>query len=117
VAGWRADQSTRGVADDGHRRPEFADAVAIARQYGVDRGVDVEILGLNALEVVRLKAVPGPAAGRCAVILERAANPIVGADMGEQSGELGYRCPGSVASQFEQLPDFFAGVPRQDGRD
>ena len=64
-----------------------------------DRGV--EILRLRPLEVLRLIALPGPAAGRRAVILESAADAVVGAGARQQGVDLLDRGLGAAEPQLQ----------------
>ena len=119
------DHRPAAIADDGQRlRIELLHERVVAGHDRCDRGV--EIFHLRPLEVLRLIALPGPAAGRCAVVLERAADAVVGAGARQQGVDLldrGLRATGTKLQHathwgreilvFEQLLDGLAVEARR----
>src|SRR5260370_4802019 len=84
-----------------------------AGQDGGARGVDV--CRLDLLQVLRLITAPAPPSGAGGVEAQRASQPVIGVDAGQQAIQFPDTSPGSVTAKLEEAPYGVAGLVRQDG--
>ena len=110
MPGRRADDTALHVAGDGQRSAELANARSVAGEDGIDGGI--EILGLRALQILRLIAAAAPPAGVGGMEAQASAQSVVGVDHGQQALELADGGAGAFAPELEHAANSFTGLMR-----